>query len=260
MVWQRWPYIATHLIATSFESPSFGLDSQMTLLRRGALCPSGLVIVLIILSACHGHSLALVDLETSWPCLRGAPSASGAREAIPCSAMGSAMGAASPGCALQWRTAYRGVGGRLPVGPLRGGEGDEDSGMSPFGDSDSKEHRLPLDLDAPSSPLPPRWEADHGDSAGAGSGSGGGGGEGEGPPAAGGGDDPGSGGDGVLAQDLLRRGFTLGVALLLGSVAGYLMTRVWPGHLFLPDDDDDAAFDAWRKQRYSSIFFRTTRP
>ena len=44
--------------------------------------------------------------------------------------------------------------------------------------------------------------------------------------------------------------FELGMALIFGVVAGYTLSRIWPGlsTLFLPEDDD-AAFDAWRKKR-----------
>ena len=97
-------------------------------------------------------------------------------------------------------------------------------------------------LSAPSSPLPPPWEADHG--------SGGGGGDGGSAPADSGGGGPAAGGGGALLRVLMKRGVELGMALIFGVVAGYTLSRIWPGlsTLFLPDDDD-AAFDAWRKKR-----------
>lgn len=123
-----------------------------------------------------------------------------------------------------------------PLGPLRGGEDDDDDWEDFISRSSVEE------LSAPSSPLPPRWEADHSHAGGSGGGSGGSGGNGDSAPDV--------AGDPVdTVPDLITRFLSLGVCLLLGSVAGYVITRIWPGFLFLPDDDD-ATFDAWRRKRY----------
>jgi len=173
------------------------------------------------LLVCPWQSRALVDPARSWPHLRA-----------PCSVRA---------CAGPCEARPGAYGGAEMLVALRGGAGEGDEALTSEREVDDflSDSSVGAGLSAPSSPLPPRWEADHG--------SGGGGGDGGSAPADAGEGEP--AGDGSLLRVLIKRGFELGMALILGVVAGYTVTRIWPGFLFLPDDDDDAAFDAWRKKR-----------